>query len=119
MKRLNLIAFLALSIASNSAQTGFAAAQTSDTLPPLAKPVQAAPPHKPKAPAHPKKQILPETDQGTASGTVPMDFSGMARRPVDLPSESGSSKRTPDEEFQPAIGTNSNGGISPGMGMKF
>jgi hypothetical protein len=60
-----------------------------------------------------------EAEQKPAPTTIPMDFSGMARRPVDLPSESESSKPRPSEIFKPAIGTNGSGGISPGMGMKF
>jgi hypothetical protein len=59
----------------------------------------------------------PEAEQKPA--TIPMDFSGMARRPVDLPSESEASQPKANEEFKPAIGTNSGGGLSPGMNMKF
>jgi len=120
MERKDLIAFLALFTAPVTVLSGSGSAETSSVSIDAPKPAQASPVHKPKIASHPKKQTPSgEAGQKAAPATIPMDFSGMARRPVDLPSESESSKSKSNEEFKPAIGTNSNGGISPGMNMKF
>jgi hypothetical protein len=120
MRRKNTIAFLALSAVPISVLSRPVSAQTGNVSIVAPKPAQTNPVHKPKIAPHPKKQNPDlEAEQKPGPATIPMDFSGMARRPVDLPSESESSKPRPNEAFKPAIGTNSNGGISPGMNMKF
>jgi len=85
--------------------------------------VHAAP--KPKA-VHAKKPDaktpdLSELDKTPPSRTIPMDFSGMAKRPVDLPSEYDKSPKSGDknETFKPGMNSNSNGGFSPGMNLNF
>jgi hypothetical protein len=89
------------------------------TTPPL--PAKTPPAtHKPKAVAHPKTPDLSELDKKPAPTTIPMDFSGMAKRPVDLPSEVNPPNKTDESgQFKPGINSNSNGGFSPGMNLNF
>jgi hypothetical protein len=77
--------------------------------------------HKPKTARAVKQQPPASAEQKTATPTtIPMDFSGMARRPVDLKPESTPSPR-PDtgQPLAPSLGASPNGGFSPGMKIGF
>jgi hypothetical protein len=113
-----------LLVALCPAMLSSAVAETSiSTLPPLAKSTTTkTPAHKAKSVVHATKPLPTSVEQTNAAApkTIPMDFSGMARRPVDLKPESYSSPR-PDtgEHATPGLGVNSNGGLSPGMKIGF
>lgn len=91
---------------------------TEAPLPRPKKPVTA--PHKQK-PAAPTKQtdIFSELDKTPPSKTIPMDFSGMAKRPVDLPSENSGGSKSESDGLKPAVGSNGNGSFSPGANFNF
>jgi hypothetical protein len=84
-------------------------------MPPLDTAPQA---HKPKAPAHAKKQTglgAAAVEAKPSSQTIPMDFSSYdKKKPTSEPESTDSSG-----QLAPSLGTNSGGGVSPGMKFGF
>jgi hypothetical protein len=98
----------------------FAQSSSVSTEEPKLSPNSPSVARKPKVGSPAKKQIVsPDVAQKPAANTIPMDFSGMAKRPIDLPYGNESGKATSSGGIVPGIGTNGSGGITPGFKMNF
>lgn len=113
-----LVVFLALCCSGSAPAFAQSGKVTADTSLPASDPRGHSSP-KPKTQSHLKKQTSAETSaiEAKPTQTIPMDFSSFDKKPDRLRSESESTESS--GQGTPSLGTNSNGGISPGMKFNF